>query len=126
MNYHYYDTWSQNIHLLNRKWFYCVAGTENVVLGDLVYCKENSTGKVTESVGSEYAEDCSGRYDSNNEDEISGEIHEEIDSVKVRLLVLAHCRGLLVLNWYVGLEICHNISFSSIYLESSVHTWHNV
>ncbi|KHN31449.1 Multisubstrate pseudouridine synthase 7 [Glycine soja] len=58
-------------------------GTENVVLGDLVYCKENSTGKVTESVGSEYAEDCSGRYDSNNEDEISGEIHEEIDSVKV-------------------------------------------
>ncbi|KAG4928903.1 hypothetical protein JHK84_054451 [Glycine max] len=58
-------------------------GTENVVLGDLVYCKENSTGKVTEFVGSEYAEDCRGRYDSNNEDEVSGEIHEEINSVKV-------------------------------------------
>jgi len=72
-----------------------VAGTENVVLGDLVYCKENSTGKVTEFVGSEYAEDCRGRYDSNNEDEVSGEIHEEINSVKVSLLILAHCRGLL-------------------------------
>ncbi|KAL5156087.1 Multisubstrate pseudouridine synthase 7 [Glycine soja] len=58
-------------------------GTENVVSGDLVYCKENSTGKVTEFVGSEYAEDCRGRYDSNNEDEVSGEIHEEINSVKV-------------------------------------------
>ncbi|TKY61401.1 Multisubstrate pseudouridine synthase 7 [Spatholobus suberectus] len=55
-------------------------GTEHVVLGDLVYCKENSTGKVIKLVGSEYAEDCGDRYDSNNEDEVSGDIHEEINS----------------------------------------------
>ncbi|XP_020212407.1 multisubstrate pseudouridine synthase 7 [Cajanus cajan] len=53
-------------------------GTE-LVLGDLVYCKENSTGKVTELVGSEYAEDCGDRYDSNN-DEVLEDVHEEIKS----------------------------------------------
>lgn len=60
-------------------------GTEHVVLGDLVYGKENSTGKVTEFAGSEYAEDCGDRYDSNNnEDDMSEDIHEEIKSdVKV-------------------------------------------
>ncbi|RDY08040.1 hypothetical protein CR513_07775, partial [Mucuna pruriens] len=55
-------------------------GTEHVVLGDLVYCKENSTGKVTELVGSEYAEDSGDRYDSNNEADVSQDIHEEINS----------------------------------------------
>lgn len=71
-------------------WFYFVAGTEHIVLGDLVYCKENSTGKVTEFAGSEYAEDCGDRYDSNNnEDDVSEDIHEEIKSnVKVSLLIL--------------------------------------
>ncbi|CAJ1961042.1 unnamed protein product [Sphenostylis stenocarpa] len=59
-------------------------GTEQVVLGDLVNCKDNSTTKVTEFVGPEYAEDCSGGYDSNNEDEISRDIHEDINNcVKV-------------------------------------------
>ncbi|KAK7397292.1 hypothetical protein VNO78_18460 [Psophocarpus tetragonolobus] len=59
-------------------------GTEHVILGDLVYCKENSIGKVTEFVGSEYTEDCSGRYDSNDEDEVPGDIPEEINNyVKV-------------------------------------------
>ncbi|XP_022642412.1 multisubstrate pseudouridine synthase 7 isoform X2 [Vigna radiata var. radiata] len=60
-------------------------GTEQVVLGDLVYCKGNSTAKVTEFVGSEYAEDCSaGGYASNNEDDISVDIHEDINTcVKV-------------------------------------------
>ncbi|KAL2345777.1 hypothetical protein Fmac_007062 [Flemingia macrophylla] len=54
-------------------------GTE-LVLGDLVYCKENSTGKVTKLVGSEYTEDCGDNYDSNNEDEVLGDVHEEINS----------------------------------------------
>ncbi|KOM52951.1 hypothetical protein LR48_Vigan09g161000 [Vigna angularis] len=60
-------------------------GTEQVVLGDLVYCKGNSTAKVEEFVGSEYAEDCSaGGYASNNEDDISVDIHEDINTcVKV-------------------------------------------
>jgi len=65
-----------------------VAGTEQVVLGDLVYCKENSTAKVTDFVGSEYPEDSSGGYDSINEDEISVDIHEDINScVKVSRLI---------------------------------------
>ncbi|XP_027933602.1 multisubstrate pseudouridine synthase 7 [Vigna unguiculata] len=60
-------------------------GTEQVVLGDLVNFKGNSTAKVTEFVGSEYTEDCSGGgYDSNNEDDISVDIHEDINTcVKV-------------------------------------------
>ncbi|ESW19147.1 hypothetical protein PHAVU_006G100200 [Phaseolus vulgaris] len=59
-------------------------GTEQVVLGDLVNCKENSTAKITEFVGSEYPEDCSGGYDSSNQNEISVDIHEDINScVKV-------------------------------------------
>ncbi|KAK7332884.1 hypothetical protein VNO80_29640 [Phaseolus coccineus] len=59
-------------------------GTEKVVLGDLVNCKENSTAKIIEFVGSEYPEDCSGGYDSSNENEISVDIHEDISScVKV-------------------------------------------
>ncbi|XP_061340409.1 multisubstrate pseudouridine synthase 7 isoform X1 [Gastrolobium bilobum] len=55
-------------------------GTEQVVLGDLVYCKENPAGKVTGLVGSECDDDCGDRYDSHNEDEISGDIHEERSS----------------------------------------------
>ncbi|KAK7337896.1 hypothetical protein VNO77_18486 [Canavalia gladiata] len=59
-------------------------GTEHVVLGDLVYCKENPTGKVTGLVESEHDDHCGDRYDSNNEAEVSGDIHEEINSyVKV-------------------------------------------
>jgi len=60
----------------------------------LVNFKGNSTAKVTEFVGSEYTEDCSGGgYDSNNEDDISVDIHEDINTcVKVSRLILAICR----------------------------------
>ncbi|KAJ7973462.1 Pseudouridine synthase family protein [Quillaja saponaria] len=61
-------------------------GTSQVVLGDLVYCKEDDTRKDTGIVGSECDDDgCNDTYDSNNVDEISGtEISEEInDHVKV-------------------------------------------
>lgn len=76
-----------------------MAGTEQVVLGDLVNCKENSTAKITEFVGSEYPEDCSGGYDSSNENEISVDIHEDINScVKVSRFILAICRVMLVIN----------------------------
>ncbi|XP_027350046.1 multisubstrate pseudouridine synthase 7 isoform X2 [Abrus precatorius] len=51
----------------------------HIVLGDLVYCKENSTVKVTGLVGSEYDDNCGDKYDSNNE-EVLGDIHEEINS----------------------------------------------
>ncbi|XP_057439468.1 multisubstrate pseudouridine synthase 7 isoform X2 [Lotus japonicus] len=59
-------------------------GTEQVVLGDLVYCKENPSGNVRELIGPECEEDCSGTHDSNNEDEVSPDVHEGINShVKV-------------------------------------------
>ncbi|PNY05200.1 multisubstrate pseudouridine synthase 7-like protein, partial [Trifolium pratense] len=55
-------------------------GTEQVVLGDLVYCKENSSEKVTGIAGPECDDDCVDSYDTNNEDEVSGDIHEKINS----------------------------------------------
>ncbi|MED6123561.1 hypothetical protein PIB30_050248 [Stylosanthes scabra] len=59
-------------------------GTEQVVLGDLVYCKESPTGKLTGIVASECDDDCGDRYDSNIEDEVSADIQEESNSyVKV-------------------------------------------
>ncbi|MED6181278.1 hypothetical protein PIB30_018013 [Stylosanthes scabra] len=60
-------------------------GTEQVVLGDLVYCKESPTGKITEIVASECDDDSGDRCDSNIEDEVSAEdIQEESNSfVKV-------------------------------------------
>ncbi|KAI4350051.1 hypothetical protein L6164_010576 [Bauhinia variegata] len=47
-------------------------GTKQVVLGDLVYCKENSIGKGTGLTGFECEDGSDDRYDSHNEDEISG------------------------------------------------------
>lgn len=71
-----------------------MAGTEQLVLGDLVYCKENPPRNVTGLVGSECDDDCGDRYELNNEDEVSGDIQEEQNSsVKVSLLNLAHFRG---------------------------------
>ena len=71
-------------------WLYCLAGTEQVVLGDLVYCKENPVGKVTGIVGPECDDGFGDRYDSNIEDEVSGDIPEESNSyVKVSLSILA-------------------------------------
>ncbi|RYR02388.1 hypothetical protein Ahy_B06g081184 isoform A [Arachis hypogaea] len=59
-------------------------GTEQVVLGDLVYCKENPTGKVTGIVGPECDDDCGDRYDSNIEEEVSEDTQEESNNyVKV-------------------------------------------
>ncbi|XP_019419352.1 PREDICTED: multisubstrate pseudouridine synthase 7 [Lupinus angustifolius] len=62
-------------------------GTEQVVLGDLVYSKEIPNGKVMELVEPECVDDCSATYDNdnnNNEDEVSGDIHDEKNSnVKV-------------------------------------------
>ncbi|CAJ2631517.1 unnamed protein product [Trifolium pratense] len=55
-------------------------GTEQVVLGDLVYCKENSSEKVPGIAGPECDDDCVDSYDTNNEDEVSGDIHEKINS----------------------------------------------
>ncbi|WJX85532.1 tRNA pseudouridine(13) synthase [Trifolium repens] len=55
-------------------------GTEQVVLGDLVYCKENPSEKVTGIAGPECDVDCGDSYDTNNEDEVSGDIHEKINS----------------------------------------------
>lgn len=77
-----------------------MTGTDQVVLGDLVYCKENPSGKVTGLVVSEFEDDCGDRYDSSNEDEVSGDIHEERISygIKVSLFILVHYRGLLLLN----------------------------
>ncbi|XP_015875444.2 multisubstrate pseudouridine synthase 7 isoform X1 [Ziziphus jujuba] len=47
-------------------------GTDKVVLGDLVYCKENDTEKVREVVNAEYEdEDCNDAFDSHDLDEIS-------------------------------------------------------
>ncbi|KAH7543682.1 hypothetical protein FEM48_Zijuj02G0211100 [Ziziphus jujuba var. spinosa] len=46
--------------------------TDKVVLGDLVYCKENDTEKVREVVNAEYEdEDCNDAFDSHDLDEIS-------------------------------------------------------
>ncbi|XP_050917141.1 multisubstrate pseudouridine synthase 7 isoform X1 [Lathyrus oleraceus] len=59
-------------------------GTEQVVLGDLVYCKENPSEKVAEIVGLDSGDDCGDSYDTNNEDEVSGDIHDKSSSnVKV-------------------------------------------
>ncbi|KAE9593623.1 putative tRNA pseudouridine(13) synthase [Lupinus albus] len=60
-------------------------GTEQVVLGDLVYSKEIPSGKVMELVEPECVDDCSATNDNNNnEDEVSGDFHEEKNSnVKV-------------------------------------------
>ncbi|XP_004494684.1 multisubstrate pseudouridine synthase 7 [Cicer arietinum] len=55
-------------------------GTEQVVLGDLVYCKENPPSKATEIVGSECDDDCGDIYDSNIEDEIPEDIHDKSNS----------------------------------------------
>ncbi|KAK7258713.1 hypothetical protein RIF29_24295 [Crotalaria pallida] len=54
-------------------------GIEQVVLGDLVYSKENPNGKVTGLVVPECDDVCS-TFDFNNEDEVSGVIHEERNS----------------------------------------------
>lgn len=49
-----------------------MTGTDKVVLGDLVYCKENDTEKVREVVNAEYEdEDCNDAFDSHDLDEIS-------------------------------------------------------
>ncbi|XP_058738635.1 multisubstrate pseudouridine synthase 7 isoform X1 [Vicia villosa] len=59
-------------------------GTEQVVLGDLVYCKENPSEKVVEIVGLDSGDDCGDSYDTNNEDEVTGDIHDNRNStVKV-------------------------------------------
>lgn len=55
-------------------------GTEQVVLGDLVYCKENPSEKVTGIVGPECDDDRGDSYDTNNEDEVSGDIHDKRNS----------------------------------------------
>jgi hypothetical protein len=83
-----------------------VAGTEQVVLGDLVYCKENPSEKVTGIAGPECDVDCGDSYDTNNEDEVSGDIHEKINSyVKVSFLIFANDGG-LSLNQVIALEVC--------------------
>ncbi|CAI8615545.1 unnamed protein product [Vicia faba] len=56
-------------------------GTEQVVLGDLVYCKENASEKVAEIVGLDSGDDCGDSYDTNNEDEVSGDIHDNRNSI---------------------------------------------
>ncbi|KAJ1413903.1 Pseudouridine synthase, TruD [Sesbania bispinosa] len=48
-----------------------------LVLGDLVYCKENPSGKNTGLVGSKCDDNCGDRHDSNSEDEVSGDTDEE-------------------------------------------------
>lgn len=74
-----------------------MAGTEQVVLGDLVYCKENPSEKVAEIVGLDSGDDCGDSNDTNNEDEVSGDIHDKSSSnVKVSLLIFAYDRGLLL------------------------------
>ncbi|KAF3454342.1 hypothetical protein FNV43_RR04789 [Rhamnella rubrinervis] len=48
-------------------------GTDHVVLGDLVYCKENETGRERGVGNAEYEDEvCPGTFDSHDLDEISG------------------------------------------------------
>lgn len=66
--------------------FHHVPGADQVVLGDLVYCKGDDTEKVTGVVNSECEDDnCNDAYDSSNLDEIAGaDLPEERNnSVKV-------------------------------------------
>lgn len=80
-------------YLLSWIQLYYVAGTEQVVLGDLVYCKENPSEKVVEIVGLDSSDDCGDSYDTNNEDEVTGDIHDNKNStVKVSLFIFAYYR----------------------------------
>lgn len=95
-----------------------MAGTEQVVLGDLVYCKENPPSKATEIVGSECDDDCGDIYDSNIEDEIPEDIHDKSNSsVKVSLLILACGRSMLQNQscCFRSMSFCCDISFSYIW-----------
>lgn len=69
-----------------------MAGIDQVVLGDLVYCKEDCTGKVTMTVNSELEDDgCNDTHDCGHLDEIS-EIdlpEEKNNPVKVGCFFLA-------------------------------------
>ncbi|KAF7805197.1 multisubstrate pseudouridine synthase 7 [Senna tora] len=57
-------------------------GTEQVVLGDLVYCKDNPVGKDTGFVDNELTNGCDDRYDSSlNEEEFADmDVREESNS----------------------------------------------
>jgi hypothetical protein len=100
-----------------------VAGTEQVVLGDLVYCKENPSEKVTGIVGPECHDDCGDSYDTNNEDEVSGDIHDKRNSyVKVSLLVFAYDRDLLLNQVIIALDVCPFMSYLfGIFIEYSAY-----
>lgn len=68
-----------------------MAGTEQVVLGDLVYCKDNDAAKGTGLVGLECADGCKDGDDSFNEDEVSGtDVPEETNSHFKVSEILAH------------------------------------
>lgn len=70
-----------------------MAGTKQVVLGDLVYCKGDNAEKVTRVVNSEFDDDgCSDAFDSSHFDEISEtDLPEERnDPVKVSCLIISH------------------------------------
>lgn len=80
-----------------------MAGTKQVVLGDLVYCKGDNAEKVTRVVNSEFDDDgCSDAFDSSHFDEISEtDLPEERnDPVKVSCLIISHSRGFLIHNLF--------------------------
>lgn len=63
------------------------AGIDRVVLGDLVQCKEEYTGKITEVSNSEFEdESCNDTFDCSHLDDISDTTASEVKSnfVKVR------------------------------------------
>lgn len=69
--------------------FYHVAGTDRVVVGDLVYCKGNETEKVTGIVSSECVdenvndENCDDTFDPSHLDDIS---HSNVPEARVDLV----------------------------------------
>lgn len=62
-----------------------MTGTEQVVLGDLVYCKENASGEALGFVDREITDGGDDTYNSFDEDEVPGmDVPEESNSnVKV-------------------------------------------
>lgn len=70
-----------------------MAGTKQVALGDLVYCKGDDTEKLRSVVSPEFEDDeCNDAFVSSNFDEISEtDLPEERNSpVKVRCLIIYH------------------------------------